>query len=62
MTDIQPNAKGKIRRAQKRLRRHIINLRNADQLTAGQRNQLFARILEDLVRINMHLIGEEDES
>jgi|GEM_PF-1484260 len=61
MTDIQPNTKGKAQRAQKRLRRHLTHLQNADGLTAGQRDQLFAQVLEDLTRIQLHQLGLNNE-
>lgn len=54
MADINPNAEGKVKKAQKRLRNHLNNLKNADQLTAGQRDVLFATVLIDLVRIRLY--------
>lgn len=61
MTDIQPHANGKLQRARKRLRRHLTNLRTADSLTAGQRDQLFVEILEDLTRIELYMLGQTQE-
>jgi len=61
MTNIQPNANGKVQRARKRLRRHLTRLRSADSLTAGQRDLLFVEVLEDLTRLQLHLMGQREE-
>lgn len=58
MADIQPNAHGKVRQAKKRLRNHLTNLKSADQLTAGQRDVLFATVLIDLVRIRLYELNK----
>jgi len=63
MADINPNAQGKVKQAQKRLKRHIASLKTADQLTAGQRDALFVSVLLDLVRIKLfelNNLGDED--
>lgn len=63
MADIQPNAQGKVKKAKKRLRRHIANLNDAGSLTAGQRDALFADVLIDLTRIRLHdlnQLGDDD--
>jgi len=53
MTDIQPNARGKVRRAQRRLRGYLQELKDADSLTAGQRDALFVKVQIALVRIQL---------
>ena len=58
MADINPNARGKVKQAKKRLRNHLTGLKNADQLAAGQRDVLFARVLIDLVRIRLHELNQ----
>ena len=60
MTDIQPNAKGKVQQAHKRLLRHLSRLQNAGNLTAGQRDLLFAEVLSDLTRIQLFTLGQTD--
>jgi hypothetical protein len=55
--NITPNAQGKSRRAQKRLRKHLRDIRNAGSLTAGQRDQLFANILEDMILLKLRQLG-----
>ena len=63
MALIQPNSSGKIAQAKKRLKRYIADLKTADQLTAGQRDALFAKVLLDLSRIELfrlNQLGEED--
>jgi len=60
MTDIQPNARGKVQQAQKRLRRHLGQLKTAGNLTAGQRDLLFAEVLSDLTRIQLYRLGQSD--
>lgn len=53
MADIQPNAQGKVQQARKRLRSYLQQLKNADSLTAGQRDALFAKVQIALVRIQL---------
>lgn len=63
MAIIQPNASGKIAQAEKRLKRYIADLKTADQLTAGQRDALFVKVLLDLSRIELfrlNQLGEDD--
>ena len=63
MANIQPNAQGKITIAKRRLKRHLADLKTADQLTAGQRDMLFATVLVDLVRIKLYELnnlGDEE--
>jgi hypothetical protein len=61
MKDIQPNKQGKVKKAQKRLRRHQTDLGNADQLTAGQRDLLFVSVLQDLIRIELFRLGRLED-
>lgn len=58
MANIQPNANGKVARVQKRLRRRLGQLRNASNLTAGQRDMLFAAVLEDLVLLELRKLNQ----
>ena len=58
MADIQPNSRGKLQRARKRLRRHLLQLNDAGSLTAAQRDQLFAEVLSDLTRIQLYILGQ----
>ena len=60
MTDIQPNTRGQLQQAKKRLRRHLKRLRNADGLTAGQRDLLFLAVLTDLASIQLHTLDQSD--
>ena len=60
MTDIQPNTRGKVQQAQKRLRRYLDRLNNAGNLTAGQRDVLFAEVLTDMTRIQLYMLGQSD--
>ena len=60
MANIQPNAQGKVRQAQKRLKRYLQQLKNADSLTAGQRDALFAKVQIALIRIQLHQLGQLD--
>lgn len=58
MADIQPNAEGKVAQARKRLKKHITDLKNADALTAGQRDVLFGKILLDLCRMELYKLNQ----
>lgn len=58
---INPNARGKVRQAVSRLKRRQDQLANADQLTAGQRDQLFGAILQDLIRIELFRLGKLED-
>lgn len=63
MADIQPNARGKVRRAQKQLKGYLQELKNADSLTAAQRDALFVKVQTALVRIqlwNLNQLGDDD--
>jgi hypothetical protein len=60
MTNIQPNGNGKVQQAKKQLRRHLKQLKNAGNLTAGQRDLLFAEVLSDLTRIQLHTLGQSN--
>jgi hypothetical protein len=60
MTDIQPNAEGRIRKAKKQLRLHLKMLNNVDSLTADQRNKLFTKVLISLVRIQINQLGQKE--
>ncbi len=53
MTNIQPNAQGKVKRARKQLKGYMRQLKNADSLSAGQRDALFAKVQIALVRIKL---------
>lgn len=53
MADIQPNAQGKVKRAQKQLKGYLGQLKDADSLSAGQRDALFAKVQTALVRIQL---------
>ena len=58
MADIQPNAQGKVKQAQKRLKRHLRQLKQADSLTAGQRDALFVKVQMDLVRLQLWQLNQ----
>jgi len=53
MANIQPNAQGKVQRARKQLKQNLQQLKDADSLTAGQRDALFAKVQIALVRIQL---------
>ncbi len=61
MTNIQPNAQSKVRRAQKHLKGYLQELKNADNLTAGQRDALFAKVQIALVRIQLFELNQLDD-
>lgn len=61
MADIQPNSHGKVKQARKRLRRHLNRLQTAGSLSAGQRDQLFADVLSDLTRLQLHTLNQLNE-
>jgi len=62
MGNIQPNAQGKVRQAHKQLRRNLQLLKNADSLTAGQRNALFAKVQIALIRIQLWELNQLSDS
>ena len=62
MATIQANAQGRIRRARKRLKRNLRQLKQAGALNGAQRDALFADVLMDLCRIELWRLGRlEDE-
>ncbi len=62
MANITANAaQGRELRIKKRLRKRLAKLQNADQLTAGQRDALFAAVLSDLVRLNLFRMGVQND-
>ena len=61
MATINPNKRGMVRRAEKKLKRQLQQLKNAGSLTAGQRNTLFANVLITLVRIQLHQLGRTED-
>lgn len=62
MANITANAaQGRELRIKKRLRKRLAQLQNADQLTAGQRDALFAAVLSDLVRLNLFRMGVQND-
>ncbi len=62
MTNIQPNENGKVKRAQKRLRRHLNRLDDVSNLNAGQRDALFAQVLADLVRLELREVSPSEDN
>lgn len=58
MANIQANARGKVQQARKRLKRYLQQLKNADSLTAGQRDALFAKVQIALVRIQLSELNQ----
>ena len=62
MADIQPNAQGKVQQARKQLRRNLQQLKNADSLTAGQRDALFARVQIALIRLQLWELNQLSDS
>ena len=61
MATITANTSGKLQQAQKRLKKNVRQLRNANSMSPGQREALLTRVLIDLHHIELGRLGRLSE-